>query len=123
MSPRMASQQARGKTKAEARLENEQEFSIKTAMGQMKFGSVSSDENLTVKALTDEQFDQAMEKFAKRLEAHCNEAVMLHAKKLRPNYDGTWIVNLQTQLQHFEKRSGGTGASTSVSSQKSQRKH
>ena len=49
---------------------------------------------MAAKTLTDEQFDQAMEKFAKRLEAHCNEAVMLHAKKLRPNYDGTWIVNL-----------------------------
>jgi hypothetical protein len=94
MSPRMASQQARGKTKAEVSLENERECSIKTGVGWMKFGSVSSDDNLAAKALTDEQFDQAMEKFAKRLEAHCNEAVMLHAKKLRPNYDGTWIVNL-----------------------------
>lgn len=117
LSPRLASQQARGK--AEESLENE--AIIKS--GVMKYGNVSSDENLAAKALTDEQFEQAMEKFAKRLEAHCNEAMMLHAKKLRPNYDGTWIVNLQTQLQHFEKRSSGTGASTSVSSQKSQRKH
>lgn len=117
MSPRLASQQDRGKD--EESLENEP--SIKA--GVVKYGNVSSDENLAAKALTDEQFEQAMEKFAKRLEAHCNEAMMLHAKKLRPNYDGTWIVNLQTQLQHFDKRSSGTGASTSVGSQKGQRKH
>ena len=92
MSPRMATQQSRGKAKAEESLESD--FGIKNSVSQMKPGSVSSDENLAVKALTDEQFDQAMEKFAKRLEAHCSVAVMLHAKKLRPNYDGTWIVNL-----------------------------
>lgn len=90
MSPRMASQQARGKAKVEVNIESES--NVKAGVGWLKFGSVSSDD--AAKALTDEQFDQAMEKFAKRLEAHCNEAVMLHAKKLRPNYDGTWIVNL-----------------------------
>lgn len=92
MSPRMAQQQARGKAKVEESLENEPR--IKAGAGWMKYGNVSSDENLAAKSLTDEQFDQAMEKFAKRLEAHCSEAVILHAKKLRPNYDGTWIVNL-----------------------------
>jgi hypothetical protein len=50
---------------------------------------------LAVKGLTDEQFDKAMEKFAKRLEQHCSQAVAKHAKKLRPNYDGTWIINLK----------------------------
>lgn len=92
MSPRMALVQ-----KEESL---EREFSWKTGV---EFGSISSDDNISVKILTDEQFDQAMEKFAKRLESHCTEAVMQHAKKLRPNYDGAWIVNLKAQLQHFER--------------------
>lgn len=48
--------------------------------------------------ITDEQFEMAMQKFAKRLEAHCSEVVSQHASKLKPNYSGSWIVNLQTQL-------------------------
>jgi len=48
MSPRLASQQARGKD--EESLENEP--SIKA--GVVKYGNVSSDENLAAKALTDE---------------------------------------------------------------------
>ncbi len=54
-----------------------------------------------------------MVKFSKRLETHCSLAVAQHARKLRPNYDGKWIVNLKTQLSNFEKaaRQGGTGSS------------
>ncbi len=43
---------------------------------------------------SDEQFESAMSAFSKKLEDHCNEAMRKHAKKLRPNYDKTWIVSL-----------------------------
>ena len=53
--------------------------------------------------LSDEQFEQAMSKFSRRLETYCSMVVAQHANKLRPNYDGTWIVNLKTQLSNFDK--------------------
>lgn len=56
-----------------------------------------------------------MQEFSRRLEERCHEAVKQHAKKLRPNYNETWVLSLQTQLQLIDKQrnrsSGGTGAS------------
>lgn len=66
--------------------------------------------------MSDEQFEQAMVTFSRRLEETCGQLVRQHATKLRPNYDGRWIVNLQSQLQLFDKQqrgAGSTGASTS----------
>lgn len=53
---------------------------------------------VVVKNLTDEQFESTMQEFSRRLEQKCHEAVKHHAKKLRPNYDETWVLSLQTQL-------------------------
>jgi hypothetical protein len=44
--------------------------------------------------LSDEQFENSMRDFSMRLDELCNEAVKQHAKKLRPNYNETWVVSL-----------------------------
>jgi hypothetical protein len=62
------------------------------------------DEVSELVAITEEQFESAMAEFAKRLEASCNELFEHHARKLRPNYDGEWIVNLKVKLQRLEEQ-------------------
>lgn len=44
---------------------------------------------------SDEQFEETMSEFTKRLEADCNVKVAEHARKLKPNYDGHWICKLK----------------------------
>lgn len=57
-----------------------------------------------------------MQEFSRKLEEKCAEAVKSVAKKIRPNYDQTWVLRLQTQLSVIDKQrgrgSGGTGANT-----------
>jgi len=52
----------------------------------------------------DELFEQQMREFERKLSEHCNLAVQRHAKKLRPNYNETWVVSLKTELQLFDKQ-------------------
>ena len=56
-----------------------------------------------------------MAEFAKRLESSCNELFEQHARKLRPNYDGKWIVNLKVKLQQLEEQRPAVNSSESDS--------
>jgi hypothetical protein len=53
--------------------------------------------------LTDEQFELTMQEFARRLEECCLSVVMQKAKKLRPNYDEKWVLNLKTKLKMIDR--------------------
>ena len=51
---------------------------------------------------SDEQFESAMAAFSQRLETYCNEKVANHAQRMKPNYDGQWIVNLKLKLKKLD---------------------
>lgn len=58
------------------------------------------------KELTEEQFDSAMREFSRRLDesSHFSRR-RSREKKLRPNYDDQWVLQLKTRLKAFDQRS------------------
>lgn len=52
--------------------------------------------------------------FSKRLETYCKEKVANHAQRMKPNYDGQWIVSLKVKLERLDgKDLPGEGKSNS----------
>jgi hypothetical protein len=64
------------------------------------------EETVLAEKFSDEQFESAMAAFSQRLEAYCNEKVANHAQRMKPNYDGQWIVNLKLKLKKLDVQEG-----------------
>jgi len=64
------------------------------------------DEAVLTQNFSDEQFESAMIAFSQRLEAYCNEKVANHAQRMKPNYDGQWIVSLKVKLEKLDGKDG-----------------
>lgn len=53
--------------------------------------------------------------FSQRLEAYCSEKVANHAQRMKPNYDGQWIVSLKVKLEKLDGKDGQTDDFAKVS--------
>lgn len=63
-----------------------------------------------------------MQAFSQRLEAYCNEKVAHHAQRMKPNYDGQWIVSLKVKLEKLDGKDGQDVAHSAVSKSTQQSK-
>lgn len=60
------------------------------------------EEAVLTQNFSDEQFESAMIAFSRRLETYCIEKVANHAQRMKPNYDGQWIVSLKVKLERLD---------------------
>lgn len=81
--------------------------------------SCSSDEadcidNYSAPEKSDQEFEAELQELKRRLEQSCAQKIASHAKKLRPNFEETWIVKLKMQLKVKEKTSPSSGQSATA---------
>jgi len=53
---------------------------------------------LALQQKSDQEFDAEIANFARMLERNCAQKLANHARKLRPNYEEQWILNLKVRL-------------------------
>lgn len=54
--------------------------------------------------LSDEAFENEILAFQQQLEADCNQKVANYVRKLRPNCEHEWVVQLKMRLERLEKK-------------------